>query len=293
MKLNKLRTHSHLISPKNLESIHTIAEKKQKNTSAHTPNMAVKLLAIVGIFSAMFVSICACMGFICYSRRAQALEQNSEAENMFYLYILGINPNNKGLKMDEIDKMFPAREVDAVIQERVRLELDGSLMKASTGSVEATKTSEPTLDTAQYQKPSDQPNLNLEKRESETASAESNQTGDLSDEICNSWQHQEIEKREYGKDCVVCSSSIVLLNTDDDDEEKEVESEKNQEPSSHEKNHLVRMLYCGHIFHDKCISKWLTIQSICPLCRRDFKPSSVEDQPPVVELQRPADVVLV
>jgi len=32
----------------------------------------------------------------------------------------------------------------------------------------------------------------------------------------------------------------------------------------------VELLKCGHIFHDKCIAKWLKRHDACPLCREDM-----------------------
>ena len=34
-----------------------------------------------------------------------------------------------------------------------------------------------------------------------------------------------------------------------------------------EKGHLVGYLKCNHLFHQKCIEKWLIIREVCPLCR--------------------------
>lgn len=29
---------------------------------------------------------------------------------------------------------------------------------------------------------------------------------------------------------------------------------------------------CGHIFHEVCLSKWMTIKKICPLCGMNSQP---------------------
>lgn len=52
---------------------------------------------------------------------------------------------------------------------------------------------------------------------------------------------------------------------------------------------LVRGLTCGHIFHPECIDPWLlTKQARCPLCKRSFYASKLEDPlgpEPVEELE--------
>jgi hypothetical protein len=37
------------------------------------------------------------------------------------------------------------------------------------------------------------------------------------------------------------------------------------------KNKIVRKLICEHVFHIGCIEKWLSENSNCPMCRRNFK----------------------
>ena len=38
----------------------------------------------------------------------------------------------------------------------------------------------------------------------------------------------------------------------------------------YEKNENVKLLPCGHIFHDKCIKEWLMKQKSCPFCKSEI-----------------------
>ncbi|ORZ03109.1 hypothetical protein BCR43DRAFT_482761 [Syncephalastrum racemosum] len=31
------------------------------------------------------------------------------------------------------------------------------------------------------------------------------------------------------------------------------------------------MYRCGHHFHKDCVHEWLGLNSVCPLCKRDFR----------------------
>lgn len=60
---------------------------------------------------------------------------------------------------------------------------------------------------------------------------------------------KEIKKMKVGKtnkDCSVCMCNFVH-------------------------GEIIRLLPCGHIFHDTCVKPWLMSQITCPYCRYDLK----------------------
>eukprot|EP01102_Stenamoeba_stenopodia_P023216 TRINITY_DN9921_c0_g1_i1.p1 TRINITY_DN9921_c0_g1~~TRINITY_DN9921_c0_g1_i1.p1 ORF type:complete len:288 (+),score=28.19 TRINITY_DN9921_c0_g1_i1:211-1074(+) len=42
-------------------------------------------------------------------------------------------------------------------------------------------------------------------------------------------------------------------------------------------NDMVRKLSCKHIYHDKCVSQWLEINSTCPMCRATVTEASTSE----------------
>lgn len=54
---------------------------------------------------------------------------------------------------------------------------------------------------------------------------------------------------------------------------KENENEKNEADDYDENaDDIVRLLSCNHVFHDECITPWLTMtKALCPLCKKDFR----------------------
>lgn len=62
-------------------------------------------------------------------------------------------------------------------------------------------------------------------------------------------------KKEFiEKNCIICL--------------EEFENIENQSKENKEKNeNIIAKLQCGHSFHSKCISDWMTKKNVCPLCK--------------------------
>ena len=41
-------------------------------------------------------------------------------------------------------------------------------------------------------------------------------------------------------------------------------------------NESCRILYCLHIFHEPCVDSWILIHQNCPICRKEYKKSTLE-----------------
>lgn len=80
-------------------------------------------------------------------------------------------------------------------------------------------------------------------------------SADISDEPTEMAKPEEeiVEEVTYTPVCAICQGNI-----DEDDGKEEV---------------LVRLLPCGHVFHDECISIWLMKKATCPMCSRSYKPA--------------------
>jgi len=39
---------------------------------------------------------------------------------------------------------------------------------------------------------------------------------------------------------------------------------------------IIRLPFCGHVFHDYCATAWLTKHNTCPYCRKEFSTDDEE-----------------
>lgn len=73
---------------------------------------------------------------------------------------------------------------------------------------------------------------------------------------------------ENGSDTTAVSTSAVSIAETSASTEKETDLYSGAD----ENDDIVRLLSCNHVFHDECITPWLTTnKALCPLCKRDFR----------------------
>lgn len=189
------------------------------------------------------------------------------------------------LSLAEIDLMFPAKPLYIVAQELAELKV-----KHQCQSIEPTEIvkykqwvsiSPPpkvfkyrTLRNKATDMRQEKPNISLnsyktqstvETTEIPKASYHTSSTRDIAEEVYNRQVAREIEINLFQKDCVICQASL---------------SDSEEVNESRTENVNVRMLYCGHTFHDKCICLWLVKRAICPMCNKEVGQESQELLPP-------------
>jgi hypothetical protein len=65
-----------------------------------------------------------------------------------------------------------------------------------------------------------------------------------------------------GDDDACCS---ICLNSEEEEKDKEEEEEKKEE-----KEEKMVKTKCAHIFHSKCLAKWVIQKTTCPMCRNSL-----------------------
>ena len=64
--------------------------------------------------------------------------------------------------------------------------------------------------------------------------------------------------------CSVCQDQ-----DQDQDQDQKYDTNQDQE-QKYDTNQEIKTLICNHMFHDKCIRKWLSKNKTCPVCRLDL-----------------------
>lgn len=186
----------------------------------------------------------------------------------------------RGLTQEKLDEMFPAKPLYIAIQEMMEMGVlkDDHLEATSTANTAADKDVSKTMVSTVTESEvfvEDVPVKGAEDIENELP-----EHSDIADQRNHIQMIEESEDSIYKKDCVICQGPIA------GDENSGVKKE----------DVMVRLLSCGHLFHDECISLWLTQKAVCPICSKPFieQPSSAEPVPeepvePVPEGPAPED----
>lgn len=198
-------------------------------------------------------------------RQAHLLQMNQDNDETI--------PKVPSLSIAEIDLMFPAKPLYIVAEELADLKI-----KHQCQSIEPTEivkykqwvSVKPPPKVFKYKtlrknpkiKVRENPNISLvpyktpsivETTKIPNAPYHTSNTSDIADEVYSRQVAREIEINLFQKDCVICQASL---------------SDSEEVSESRTENVSVRMLYCGHIYHDKCICLWLVKRAVCPMCNK-------------------------
>ncbi|KAK4768823.1 hypothetical protein SAY86_026973 [Trapa natans] len=66
-----------------------------------------------------------------------------------------------------------------------------------------------------------------------------------------------LDEIEGDEVCVICMDNLTGNDDEDEDEDEDEEDEDGE----------VTMLHCSHMFHSRCINRWIKDKHVCPLCK--------------------------
>jgi len=69
-------------------------------------------------------------------------------------------------------------------------------------------------------------------------------------------------------DNACCSICLKCLNAEQEEKQEEEEKQEKQEEEKQEEE-MVKTK-CAHIFHSKCLAKWVIQKTTCPMCRNSL-----------------------
>lgn len=81
--------------------------------------------------------------------------------------------------------------------------------------------------------------------------------------LCQAHEHYH-GNGDDGNAC--CSICLKCLNAEQEEEDKEEEDKEEEEKQEEE---MVKTK-CAHIFHSKCLAKWVIQKTTCPMCRNSL-----------------------
>lgn len=259
------------------------------------------------VMAVFFGSALIYVGISLLGRRRQDAARNIDMMNPNGQDIYGNRNGNGGLDginlfgpcetmtKQELDRLFPARPLDSVVidivNEKCFGQMPAELTENSTNrsadtrektnricaAHEVGEMSDTNAEGIPQERNNTEENRNIHRHTDSAVTAFSiSQSGDISDEAKIYQLAKELEQSIYDRDCAICQSSISLQDEDDFENENNNESNRGHQSQGHnekdtsqqrKKNIMVRLLTCGHIFHDQCITIWLLKKPTCPMCK--------------------------